>query len=134
MVSAGNKNLPPRTFPPHYTYTNPAPAPRPPQETQALAPLCSAVQTQNTLGIMLSLFMPGLRLDRHAVKLQWNDGAAAFGLACLPALLGPGLPASWAAGRHAPGLGSPPLGCLYFTPIGPKRASYLAPSGPTPLP
>ncbi len=45
------------------------------QDTQQLAPLCAAVQRDNTLGVMLSLFMPEMRLDKHAVKLQWNDGA-----------------------------------------------------------
>lgn len=44
-------------------------------ETQAAAPLCARLQTDTTLRVMLSLFLPRLRLERQAIKLQWNEGA-----------------------------------------------------------
>ncbi|RMZ56223.1 hypothetical protein APUTEX25_002413, partial [Auxenochlorella protothecoides] len=42
--------------------------------TCAAAPLCSALQEDATLRVMLSLFLPGLRLESQAIKAQHNTG------------------------------------------------------------
>lgn len=53
------------------------------QETQQRAPLCAAVQRDSTLAVLLSLFMPELRLDSQAIKLQYNSGVVqASGSTC----------------------------------------------------
>lgn len=41
---------------------------------QAAAPLCSQLQTDPTLRIMLGMHLPALRLQSQAVKLQYNAG------------------------------------------------------------
>ncbi|KAK9805616.1 hypothetical protein WJX72_007982 [[Myrmecia] bisecta] len=50
------------------------------QDMQQAAPLCAALQHDTTLRTMLSLFMPQLRLDSQAIKLQVNQGNGA----CFP--------------------------------------------------
>ena len=45
------------------------------QAIQNLAPLCQSLNQDTTLRTMLSLFMPQLRLDSQAIKLQVNAGA-----------------------------------------------------------
>ena len=49
-------------------------------ETQARAPLCARLQQDAALRTMLNLLLPGLRLERQAVKLQVNGG----GGGCFP--------------------------------------------------
>eukprot|EP00887_Chlorella_sp_A99_P005028 scaffold4.g5028.t1 len=48
------------------------------QATQDKAPLCAQLQRDATLRIMLSLFLPHLRLEGQAIKLQCNEGGGAF--------------------------------------------------------
>ena len=56
------------------------------QDIQKAAPLCQTLNDDSTMRTMLSLFMPHLRLDSQAIKLQCNAGAA---LICCPHLLPP---------------------------------------------
>lgn len=49
-------------------------------QTQALAPLCAQLQHDTSLLATLNTLLPHLRLDRQAVKVQWNSG----GGACFP--------------------------------------------------
>lgn len=44
------------------------------QDVQKLAPLCQTLNEDSTMRTMLSLFMPQLRLDSQAIKLQCNAG------------------------------------------------------------
>ena len=46
------------------------------QEVQQSAPLCQALNEDSTMRTMLSLFMPHVRLDSQAIKLQCNAGIA----------------------------------------------------------
>ncbi|KAL3160469.1 hypothetical protein ABBQ32_010786 [Trebouxia sp. C0010 RCD-2024] len=43
-------------------------------EVQQVAPLCQRLNEDSTMRTMLSLFMPHLRLDSQAIKLQCNAG------------------------------------------------------------
>lgn len=43
---------------------------------QQAAPLMAQLNTDTTLRTMLSLFMPQLRLEEQAIKLQYNEGKA----------------------------------------------------------
>jgi Rps23 Pro-64 3,4-dihydroxylase Tpa1-like proline 4-hydroxylase len=44
-------------------------------QTQQLAPLAASLQHDPTLRIMLSLFLPSLKLDSQAIKFQINSGS-----------------------------------------------------------
>lgn len=44
------------------------------QAIQKLAPLCQLLNGDATMRTMLSLFIPQLRLDSQAIKLQCNAG------------------------------------------------------------
>ena len=44
------------------------------QVIQKLAPLCQALNQDTTMRTMLSLYVPQLRLDSQAIKLQCNAG------------------------------------------------------------
>jgi hypothetical protein len=44
-------------------------------QVSAAAPLFSRLEADRTLQTMLSLLLPQLRLDSHAIKLQLNEGA-----------------------------------------------------------
>ena len=46
------------------------------QDIQQSAPLCQVLNEDSTMRTMLSLFMPHLRLDSQAIKLQCNAGIA----------------------------------------------------------
>ncbi|KAF5842296.1 2OG-Fe(II) oxygenase superfamily-domain-containing protein [Dunaliella salina] len=43
-------------------------------ETQMKAPLCANLGQDTSLATMLSLFMPDVKLDSQAIKLQYNEG------------------------------------------------------------
>ena len=46
------------------------------QDIQQSAPLCQILNEDSTMRTMLSLFMPHVRLDSQAIKLQCNAGTA----------------------------------------------------------
>ena len=46
------------------------------QDIQHSAPLCQILNEDSTMRTMLSLFMPHVRLDSQAIKLQCNAGIA----------------------------------------------------------
>jgi hypothetical protein len=54
------------------------------QAVQKLAPLCQLLNQDATMRTMLSLFIPQLRLDSQAIKLQCNAGMSKLGLMVLP--------------------------------------------------
>ena len=53
-----------------------APSPRP---THARAHANAQIDADTTLAVLLSLFLPSLRLGGHGIKAQFNDGCAAGG-------------------------------------------------------
>ena len=46
------------------------------QDIQESAPLCQILNEDTTMRTMISLFMPHVRLDSQATKLQCNAGTA----------------------------------------------------------
>ena len=53
------------------------------QAVQKLAPLCQLLNQDATMRTMLSLFIPQLRLDSQAIKLQCNAGMTRLALPVL---------------------------------------------------
>lgn len=46
------------------------------QDIQQSAPLCQVLNEDSTMRTMISLFVPHVRLDSQAIKLQCNAGTA----------------------------------------------------------
>jgi hypothetical protein len=43
-------------------------------KARAAAPLLASIDADGSLGVLLSLFLPRLRLDAHGIKAQFNAG------------------------------------------------------------